>query len=164
MHLYSNALRILPRIVAKLASIGSMLSHYRGCISTSIDDLALLQHWSSFCVLIGYTKFYTKSYLLAFTAHTPNCLRLGLRLLICVSASWTNEALLRDSHGTLGEGPEGVLGGLLGELLGGLLGGLDGGFSRIACMFHWRIGSMAKGTCYGHMRRPNTHLKDAYSR
>ena len=56
-----------------------------------------------------------------------------------------------------------MLEGLLGELLEGLLGGY-GGFSRIACMFHWRIGSMAKGTCFEHMRQPNMHAEDAYSR
>ena len=39
---YSNVLRILSRILAKLALIGSMLNHDRRCISTWIDDLALV--------------------------------------------------------------------------------------------------------------------------
>ena len=105
------------------------------------------------CVFIDYIiyiKFYIKFYLLIFIAHTSNCFRFDFRFLICVSTSWINETLLRNSHETFEKKFEKVLEKLFEKLFEKLLEKLNEKFSRIACMFHWKIEFMKKNTCLKH--------------
>ena len=141
MRLYSNVLRILSKIVIKLVSIKSMLNHDKKCISTWIDDLTLLQHWSSSkshanCDLSAFSLTTSKSTSNLICLSSPHIHQIVFNLIFvfsyCVSASKINEALLKNSHETLEKKFEKVLEELLEKLFEKLLEKLNEKFTN--CM------------------------------
>ena len=100
------------------------------------------------CLLIGYTNYYTKGYTESYLFFSACAF--ALVFLYCNlygTCSSTNGLFrhLRTSRGSL-------IPRRRVNTLGRLLEEVDEGFSRIACLFHLGVGSMGKGTCFGHMR------------